>query len=282
MFGLAVPWAFVTAGLIARRRRPGNRTGFLMIAIGFAWIASALTDSPSDLVFTFGLVLSNFWPALLVHLLLSYPSGYLDRRSRWLVIATYIDTVGITLLMLPFSQPRLDGDGAAPNSASNLLLVSHRPGLVIRPPGDRGGGRDPDRDAAVLVIVWRRWRSATDATRRVLAPMYATGAFAVGVLLLFAILDSSITFYVFAVVFTAIPIGYLLGILRTRLDRSSAVATLVATMAGQTETGGLRDALREALNDPSLDLGYRRAGTAEYLDVSGERFELPRRPPSAR
>ena len=31
---------------------------------------------------------------------------------------------------------------------------------------------------AVLVIVWNRWRSATDATRRVLAPMYSTGAFA--------------------------------------------------------------------------------------------------------
>ena len=64
------------------------------------------------MVFTLGLFSTNFWPALLVHLLLSYPTGYLDRRSRIVVIAGYVDTLGVSLLLLPFSQPRLDGQGA--------------------------------------------------------------------------------------------------------------------------------------------------------------------------
>ncbi len=56
VFGLAVVWAFVIAGLIARRRRPSNRTGLLMIGIGFAWLTAAFTDSPNDVVFTLGLI----------------------------------------------------------------------------------------------------------------------------------------------------------------------------------------------------------------------------------
>jgi PAS domain S-box-containing protein len=280
-FGLPVVWSFAIAGLIALRRRPGNRTGLLMIAIGFGWLCSALTDARSDVVFTLGLVLSNVWPGLLLHLLLSYPSGTLDRRSRIVVTAGYVDTLGISLLLLPFSQPRTDGQGASTHSADNLLLVSHQTGLiavvqviafvvalVVL--------------AASLVLVWQRWRAASSATRRVLAPMYVTGAAAIGTLLLVVtvlqiagVAGNMVSFYAFCISFTAIPIGYLFGILRTRLDRGSAVQTLVMTLRDQRTTGGLGDALRIALSDPTLEVAYRRAGTDEYLDANGEHVALP-------
>ena len=279
-FGLAVVWSFVVAGLIAWRRRPGNRTGLLMIAVGFAWLTSAFTDAPNDLVFTIGLVASNFWPALLVHLLLSYPSGYLDRRARWIVIVTYLDTVVLSTLTLPFTQPRLDG-GADVRSADNLLLVSHQPGLVSAIQSLAVIVAVP-LVVAVLVTLIQRWRAASAARRRVLGPMYLTGAVAIAVLgLVVGIVEAlglasqSLTFYAISVVFTAIPIGFLLGILRTRLDRSNAVGTLTSTMREQSAPGGLRDALRVALNDPTLELAYRRAGSDEYVDVAGERYLLP-------
>jgi PAS domain S-box-containing protein len=280
-FGLPVVWAYVIAGLIALRRRPGNRTGVLMIAIGFGWLTSAFTDGRNDLVFTLGMVLSNIWPGLMLHLLLSYPSGTLDRRSRIIVTAGYADTVGVSLLLLPFSQPRTDGQGASRHSADNLLLVSHQTtlieviqviafavALVVL--------------GAALVVLGQRWRAASPALRRVLAPMYLTGAIAIGVTLLVVavlqiagVVGNMLTFYCFCVSFTAIPVGYLFGILRTRLDRGSAVQTLVATLRDQRTTGGLRDALRVALGDPTLEVAYRRAGTDEYVDASGERVELP-------
>jgi PAS domain S-box-containing protein len=287
IFGLPVVWAFAIAGLIARRRRPGNRTGILMIAIGFGWLASALTDSRSDVVFTLGLLLSNVWPGLLIHLLLSYPSGRLDRTSRIIVLAGYADTLGVSLFLLPFSQPRTDGTGASPRSASNLLLVTHQPGLIQAVQVIAFAGALVVL-AASLVVVWRRWRAASPATRRVLAPMYATGGAAIAVLLIVVTLlqvagiaGSMVTFYVFCVSFTAIPVGYLLGILRTRLDQGSAVHTLLAALRDQRTTGGLRDALRITLNDPTLELGYRRADTDEYLDVHGDRFPLPPPPDRA-
>jgi PAS domain S-box-containing protein len=280
-FGLPVVWAFAIAGLIALRRRPGNRTGVLMIAIGFGWLASALTDSRNDWVFTLGMLLSNIWPGLLLHLLLSYPSGRLDRRSRIIITAGYLDTVGVSLLLVPFSQPRSDGQGVSPRSADNLLLVSHQTGLisvvqviafvvalVVL--------------AASLFVLGQRWRSASQAMRRVLAPMYLTGATAIGVTLLVVavlqiagVVGSMVTFYAFCISFTAIPIGYLFGILRTRLDRGSAVQALVAALRDQHAADGLRGALRVALGDPTLEVAYRRAGTDEYLDANGGHVELP-------
>jgi PAS domain S-box-containing protein len=280
-FGVPVMWAFAIAGLIALRRRPGNRTGTLMIAIAFAWAASALTDSTNDLVFTIGMLVSNVWPGMLIHLLLAYPSGRLDRRSRIIVLAGYVDTFGLSLLLIPFSQPRTDGEGASPHSASNLLLLSHRPGL-IQAAQTVALAVALAILIATLVVVFTRWRDASTAARRVLAPMYLTGAAAIGVLLLVAlvlesagVLGSLVVFYAFCVSFTAIPVGYLFGILRTRLDRGAAMQTLVANLRNPGSSGGVRDALRAALQDPGLELAYRRAGTDEYVDGNGERVELP-------
>ena len=49
----------------------------------------------------------------------------------------------------------------------------------------------------------------------------------------------------------------------------------MATLRNQNEPGGVRDALRLALNDATLDLAYRRAGADEYLSVNGEPYTLP-------
>jgi PAS domain S-box-containing protein len=280
-FGIPVVWTFALAGLIATRRRPGNRTGPLMIAIGFAWLASALTDSRSDVVFTLGMALSNVWPGMLIHLLLAYPSGRLDRRSRIIVIGGYLDTLGVSLLLVPFSQPRIDGQGASPHSATNLFLVSHQKALIDVVQSVAFAGALVLLVAA-LAVVWRRWRTASPGARRVLAPMYATGGASIAVLLLAVglldiagVLTSIDGFYAFSVTFTAIPIGYLFGILRTRLDRGSAVQTLVSTLRDAGSPGGVREALRAALNDPTLELAYRRKGTDEYVDENGERADLP-------
>jgi PAS domain S-box-containing protein len=280
-FGVPVMWAFAIAGLIASRRRPENRTGTLMIAIAFAWAGSVLTDSTNDVVFTVGMLVSNVWPGMLIHLLLAYPSGRLDGRSRIIVLAGYADTFGLALALVPFSQPRTDGEGASPHSATNLLLVSHQPGL-IRAAQTVALAAALAILVAALVVVLKRWRGASAATRRVLAPMYFSGVAAIAVLLLVAlilesagVLGSLVAFYAFCVSFTAIPVGYLFGILRTRLDRGSAVQTLVATLRDPCSPGGVREALRAALHDPGLELAYRRKGTDEYLDENGERVDLP-------
>ena len=179
MLGLTVTWSFVIAGLVAWRRRPGNRTGLLMIAIGFSWAGAALSDSPDDLVFTLGLLVGDVWPGLLVHLLLAYPSGRLDRRSRFLVAVAYFITVGLSIVTLPFTEPREEPGGASRFSAHNVALADHLPGLVSAVTVVAIVIAVP-LIIAVLWTVLQRWRHASPATRRVLAPLYLTGAVAMG------------------------------------------------------------------------------------------------------
>ena len=78
--GLLVGWSFTGAGLVAWWRRPGNRTGPLMAAVGFAWFASGVSASDDDVVFTVGIALDALFVALTVHLLLAFPTGELQSR----------------------------------------------------------------------------------------------------------------------------------------------------------------------------------------------------------
>src|SRR5947207_15111426 len=130
VLGASVVWSFVLAGLVAWRRRPGNNTGPLMVVLGFAWAAGVLGDSVNDALFTAGLVLGSLWIPMLIHLLMAYPSGGLDQRSRKIVGAAYLAVVVPSLLVLPFTQPRLEGSGVSRESAYNLLFVTHQPTVL--------------------------------------------------------------------------------------------------------------------------------------------------------
>jgi peptidoglycan/LPS O-acetylase OafA/YrhL len=70
--------SFIVAGLIARTRRPRNRTGLLLIAIGLTWfLGSGLMAANRSLAWTFGVSLAALPGGFLIHLLLAYPSGRL-------------------------------------------------------------------------------------------------------------------------------------------------------------------------------------------------------------
>ncbi len=73
--GLAGGWSFVAAGLVAWSRRPGNNTGRLMVAVGFAWFLLALSDANGSWLFTIGGLFDAFVLAVFVHLLLAFPTG---------------------------------------------------------------------------------------------------------------------------------------------------------------------------------------------------------------
>ena len=61
-----------------------------------------------------------------MHTILAYPSGRLRTLdARIVTLLVYLDTWVLSLVVLPFTEPRLDG--ADRHSAHNLLLVDHRP-----------------------------------------------------------------------------------------------------------------------------------------------------------
>ena len=155
-----------------------------------------------------------------------------------MTVLVYLDTWVLSLLVLPFTEPRLDG--ADRHSAHNLLLVAHHHDLV----------RAADAVSllvgvclivAMLVILARRWRAAGVATREVLAPVYLTGAvcmFVIGAVAIysgFVEQTGDIPFYVFSLSLAAIPQGFLYGLLRTQIGRSGAVRGLIAEIEASDE-----------------------------------------------
>ena len=79
---LGIGWGFTGTGLYAWRRRPGSNIGPLMIAVGFAGLLKALAFSNDSAIFTIGSLGEVLIYALLIHLLLSFPSGRLDQPPR--------------------------------------------------------------------------------------------------------------------------------------------------------------------------------------------------------
>ena len=51
-----IGWSFIGVGLYAWWRRPENRFGVLMTAVGFAWFLQALTAADSSWLFTIGVL----------------------------------------------------------------------------------------------------------------------------------------------------------------------------------------------------------------------------------
>ena len=125
MFGPAVGWGFVGAGLYAWRRRPESRFGLLMVLAGFAWFLGPVYASDAPLVFTFGIVLGGLWGPLFGHLLLSFPTGRLQTRARRrLVAASYvlIPLAPLPALLVSDAEDVItDCRGGCPR---NVLLVS--------------------------------------------------------------------------------------------------------------------------------------------------------------
>src|SRR5215213_10812633 len=74
ILGPLIGLSFIGTGVFAWWRRPLNRFGLLMCAVGFAWYLGALSVADDDRVAAAGEYLSPFYVVLVIHLLLAFPS----------------------------------------------------------------------------------------------------------------------------------------------------------------------------------------------------------------
>ena len=126
IFGLIVGWSFVVAGLIALTRRPENRTGILLLVVGFTFFVGALGDSNNSILFTTGIAFGAIFIAALIHLLLAYPSGQLtSRRERILVISGYVAAFLANFAPMLFDRKPFAED--CTECPDNALLITNSP-----------------------------------------------------------------------------------------------------------------------------------------------------------
>jgi PAS domain S-box-containing protein len=276
VLGLLLGWSFIASGLVARARSPENPTGRLMVAFGFVFFLGALGESNEATVFTLGAALSSLFAAVFVHLLLAYPSGRLGSAAerRFVAFAYLLAGLGPTVFLLV--ERHAQGCTKCPD---NIFLVtdSHTAATII------GGVLTALVGVvivSVLVIVIRRWRRATPAARRILAPVYGSGAAASILLILSAIAGifseplGTALGWVGLAALVCVPIFFLLGLLRANLARAS-VASLLVDVPEERTLAETQSVLQRILRDPSLELAYWVPDRNGYVDAHWRPYELP-------
>jgi signal transduction histidine kinase len=171
IFGPAVGWGFIATGLWAWRREPDNRTGMLLVALGFAWLLSTLESANGALAYTIGLTLGGLWGSFFLHLGMTFPSGKIDTRlDRAIVIAGYVIFPLAFIPGLLFAGPQ---DLDCPECPANVLLIRQDEDLasVLLMLGPVLYG---SLFLVVLVRAAQRWREADPFLRLQRTPVYAT------------------------------------------------------------------------------------------------------------
>jgi signal transduction histidine kinase len=274
---------WIAAGLIAWQRRPGNLVGPLMTAVGFLDVAQQLYWDAA-LPFTIAELVAFWSLPVTLHLFLAYPSGRLSTRfERALVAFTYAAIVPVSVAAQLASDPQAGACKACPR---NLLLVDHHR-EIWSAIGTVGEFVFIAVLATTVVLVVRKVRSARGATRRALGLVLVT--IAIAIVLFGAVLvvsafgvqtEGSVLLWSADVAYAAIPVAFLVGLLRMRLHRG-AVADLVVELGSSPSPGRVRDAIARTLGDPSLRLGFWLPDGERYVDPDGQTLDLENGPTRA-
>ena len=265
-----VGWSFVACGVMLWTRRPANRLGRLMTLVGMLWLLGrTMTLVPNAVVYTAGLWLTDLWAPAFALFLLSFPTGRLTSRADRAIVGIFLFvTVPLEFLWFLFLvlDNGLNALGIAPNESAAHVIDTIQRDLI-------------SLGSVLLVIaLGRRWLRSSGPVRRQMAPVLVG---AVAILLQSAswiFLSSGTSLEplddLIFLAQIAIPIAVLGVMLRSRLARAG-VADLVMEL-GQTPTPAhLRDALANALGDPSLQVAYYAPTQDRFVDAAGEPIELP-------
>ncbi|MBJ7520717.1 MAG: hypothetical protein JHC84_13560 [Solirubrobacteraceae bacterium] len=277
--GAGVMTAYIGAGLLAWYRRPHNAIGPLLCAVGFTFVFNALTLSDVGWLFALGTVFGALFFVVFIHLVLAFPSGRVEGRlERRLLGAAYAIAILIPLGISVFSADLASWDDGTP---ANPILIADR--VQVAEAIDEVGSVVGSIVIATLVaLIVRRWLRATPPARRVLTPILVCGG--VMIVLLAALLlteafagDEGTVQEVMSmatlVPFMLLPFVFVVGLLRSRWARASAVEDLVERLGGQR--GSLRQAVADALGDPTVELAYWLDGEQRFVTDDGQAVTLP-------
>lgn len=264
---------FMASGLVAMRRRPGNRLGPVMIALGLLWLVAHLMtfSHTSSVLATAGAVLGDAYVVPLAVLFLAFPGGRpRSRHDLLLVVPLAIAVIPLEIAWLLFVTGPPPGNALQvwdkPEVADAIDWVQR---VILT-----------GASLALAAFLALRWRRASPPLRRRLTPVLAGAAVlivATGNLLVAKIADRPPPQWLqnaVLVALIAVPLAVLADILRGRLARS-AVGDLVLALRADPSPAALRDALARALGDPSLEVAFWLPEFGTYADLDGSRSACP-------
>lgn len=221
-------------GLAAWRRRGSSACGPLLAASGLSWFLGSVIPAAEYL-----------HRGVLIHLVLSYPSGRLRSRTDRIIVALGYLYGGFYVL--------------ASNNVATIVMAFTAVVAAAERYFVSGGPERRARAAAVVAAVVLAWAFLLVPTAR-----------------LVGIEDPPLVLFAYDVA-TALLAGWLfVGLLWGRWSRA-ALTGLVVDLGDVGDAGTLRDRLARALGDPSLVVGYWLPHEGRYVDDVGQPVTLPER-----
>ena len=282
---------WVSAMLVTYRRDPAGPMWRLFLLYQVVGTVGVIWVLPTSLTWTLSQLSIGAGSVVFVHLVLAFPSGRLaDRYEKILVGGAYV-LLAITRLawLVVWSPgPVVDKVGFSPRNP-----------YVIWPDPDLAWLFGPGAIVAIaallyvamLVGLWRHWQRASPALRRALRPITVAAPLQLAIIVAWHLADANASGLeelrkalqqpavdLAGVVF---PVGFLLGLVRTRLSRG-AIADLALLLGRGVPLGGLRETLARALRDPTLQLAFPAPSGDGFVDPEGQPVELPIAPSNDR
>lgn len=271
--GVLLPWA---VALAVRARYPDRPLAPLLFTLAGLSAAQAFASSQNPALFTLARAARPVTEVALMWLMLAFPSGRLQAPvDRWLI---GFAAATVLLLWLPgiMFSPRIPLPGpyvvCGADCPANLLFMDDRPGLAQAFLGSYRvvGG------LALLAIATRlAWRLSQSSAlmRRTLAPVLLASIARVLSVALF--LATGAFGWTLMLSFWLVPAAIGLGLLRGRLWFARALQRLVSGQRALPDRHALRDVIADALDDPSLQIGYWLPEAGRWVDAGDAQLRLP-------
>ncbi len=238
VFGPVIGGASIFTGLAAWQRRPDNRFGALLVAVGFTYCLSGLIVTTDSWPFISGLALIALPYAILFHILLAFPSGRLTTRFELALAALMYGTATV----LWWACMVIEDTGAF-GLPANPLLIADEPSLFDVLSRARLGVV-----AALIgvlgVVIVRRWLVATRPSRRALTLVYFSGGLVLALYAIWSVLGmldvatglQETLERARVIALATVPFAFLAGLLRARVVGAGAVNELVARLGAGPAT----------------------------------------------
>ncbi len=295
-FGLVIAVMVVgwfSAALYWLVRRPGNRLGTFLLAVAVCTVLMSLQGATQPQLHSIGVLADWLLVLLWFYVVFAFPKGRIESRVGWALLgAIALERLESYVPSLLFS-PVVNGNfpQAACNAAcpANGFMIADRPTIA-----DGLFSSDVTTHylfavrSAIFVYLIYRLATATRPRRRALLPVYVPVLMTIALLMVFYAarlelvhLDAgalSKLSWLATIGISAAPYGFLLAVVVSTFFAATALKRIVSRLVESPSASQLRTTLADALDDPSLELGFRLGQSGGFVDSSGK--PLPSTPPA--
>jgi signal transduction histidine kinase len=277
----------VATGLYALRVRQNARFGFALILAGFMWSATALGEATESLPYSIGRLAAWCVFPSVIFLMLAFPDGRLTTgldRALFLALNAVLLVlyIGSALFVEAFPAHTPWASCIDDCPANAFLILDHEPAVmnsVVQPVRELAAS---GLFAAVVVAMLLRYRRATPLRRRTLLPVLITSGFSVALLGAFFVTRrqpahtelAEALGLLWGLCIAGIALAFFSGLLRRRLMIGEVLARLTDRLGEDADVPRLRDALAEALSDPTLEV-LVPDGPVRWRDSAGRAGGMP-------